>query len=905
MMRRPTGSIFLGVLFTTALIPATSMADWEHSWCVSGRPIYGDVPVGTDPNTVNVVNWVCGQGGHSECCNPQGWWSMACVQRGAAYAKEHNLIIEGSSDYCGRYAWAQGPIANTKQYYPRDFNLFVLGGDASSFTDVNGPVAAAGKITTSGFNLSNSRSQPVALVAKGDIDIASGTVFGQIYYGGTYNDHGTVRVVNPTWPSTPPPPPTKDPQIVDFTTASTKLHDMSEALFRYTAKKAMPMYGTTLAFNGDNPELNVFSVSSSELTSVYSYVFNVPQGSAIIINVRGSSATIKNAGFSGPNGGGWSSIPTPLYKIFWNFEATSLTIQSVEFPGSILAPDANATFKWGSISGTAVVKKAVSTSELYMSRYQTPGPGGCLWADANWSCSNDTTLDDSGKAANLAAEAGFLEIEGGPYVAEGHSRMSPTHRIWYSFHPAGPTPERMPLAVIFNGGPGASTTAALFSSTAPMKLTPNAGYNSNTWTQFANLLYIDAPVTGFSYPLPYNGAQQDIGTDMDRDAGIFLRVIFQFLARHPMLLDNRVILVGESYGGTRATLMLSHLYNYNSLPTSEYRDWQLITNLENYFLSVFNTKTPTSERIRTRFGHQVLISPAVVGQDQQDQMDEHMIIPPGLCLPPCTNAGCPEVCYLSGQVPGSDPVEIIYPTCDRYNCDKRYLWSFDEMYLARDNLLGKISTLNYALGVDSRTIKWMRSSERQQAYGRKIGISSQAMKDNFNWGLPLSTEDSYFVTMSYVVETRYGNVYKDNKPPYTEQNPHPARMWADYPNDIYPWETNTSIPIGKAFLNNLFNQVETFITVTKYDAQIWTPAIEYALNNGSYTEYLGSADYMSDYVTDIKNRPGAMSIDYNASYSSASRVVTMPFYESGHTVPMRTPAELLADVMEWYFYSKN
>jgi hypothetical protein len=108
------------------------------------------------------------------------------VQAAAIYG-----MYTGVGDYCGRYAWRQGPIANTQQYYPRDFNLFTLGdakglsGDATGLVDVAGPVAAQGNITASSFSLNGIQQGPVALVAKGNIDLkVGGTVWGSVSYGG-------------------------------------------------------------------------------------------------------------------------------------------------------------------------------------------------------------------------------------------------------------------------------------------------------------------------------------------------------------------------------------------------------------------------------------------------------------------------------------------------------------------------------------------------------------------------------------------------------------------------------------------------------------------------------------------------------------------------------------------------
>ena len=896
---------FPTVLLSTLLSPATSMAGpvWNHSWCIPGGPLALPAPPGTDTNLVTIVTNVCG--GDADCCNTR--WGLACVQLAAAYANQHNLTVSGSSDYCGRYAWTQALVSTSDtQYYPRDFNLFALGGDVSGFGDVAGPIAASGNVKASGFALNGGRPETTALVAKGSVDLASGTVCGHIDYGTTYADHGTVKLVNPQDPNTPEVAPLQTATAIDFATASSLLTKMSTQVNLYNPPITATKTYSAVTFSGTDKELNVFSLDSGLLTNATSYVFDVPQGSAVIINVSGTTPTFLNAGFSGLNG---AAMPTSASKILWNFpKATTLTIQSVGFFGSILAPGAAATFKWGSFTGTAVVKSASSSAEVYIARYQIPGPGGCLWADSTWSCSNDTTLDDSQHAAVVAAEAGFFEIQGEDYVAEGVTRTSPTHRIWYSFQPAWPTPKDMPLVVFFNGGPGAATSAYLFSfNTGPTTLDPNVAgssqivYNPNTWTKFANLLYIDAPATGFSYPRTYNGKQQSVGNDIDRDAGIFLSVLTRFLIRHPMVQYNPVILGAESYGGTRATLMLKYLYGYATLQTGAYRDTQVYNDLGSYFNAVLKTTTPSAKQIAARFSNQALIEPAVAGRHQMNEDTTNLNCAAPLTA--CTTkypSTCPKACYLSGYDPGKNPPStgtLIQPTCDPYNCDKPNTlwpayeeWGADLEKTAGDNL-NIVANLNKALGVDARTIEWMKAANRTDAYGREDGTSSTDMVLAF--GDLLSNTDSYFVQQNSDVFCGYygcGAPAPTPKQPWTPLNH--ARQWDDYP----PYGPDTGADTGADFLNNVLNGTAAFITVAKYDAVIESPSAASGLDDVCSAGQ--SVVYNATTPTDIPARPGAALITYSATQKQS---VTMPTsYNSGHTVSMRAPADLLADVLQWY-----
>src|SRR5262245_14597516 len=109
----------------------------------------------------------------------------------------------------------------------------------------------------------------------------------------------------------------------------------------------------------------------------------------------------------------------------------------------------------------------------------------------------------------MSDEAGFVEIEPVTYaIHHDGTRTEMTSgraRLFYAFQAADDRPEERPLAVIFNGGPGAATGILFGFSTARQTLDPArsggalVGPNAASWTRFANLLYVDARGTGFSY----------------------------------------------------------------------------------------------------------------------------------------------------------------------------------------------------------------------------------------------------------------------------------------------------------------------------------------------------------------------------------------------------------------------
>ena len=202
----------------------------------------------TDSTTNAVVANVCGRSDFASCCAAGGRWNLSCVQTGAAYAKQWNL---SGGDPCGRYAWAQGPLPGTSQYYPRDFNLFAVSGNVYGLRDTEGPVAASGTVNLSSFHLNIKRREPEALLAQGGASLSNGTVNGIARYAGSYLDSNITYfdAARPTAPSNPFP--------ISFSTVASKLIAMSTALKSYDAIAATRVYNT-VTFTGTDPELNVF-----------------------------------------------------------------------------------------------------------------------------------------------------------------------------------------------------------------------------------------------------------------------------------------------------------------------------------------------------------------------------------------------------------------------------------------------------------------------------------------------------------------------------------------------------------------------------------------------------------------------------------------------------------------------
>lgn len=313
----------------------------------------------------------------------------------------------------------------------------------------------------------------------------------------------------------------------------------------------------------------------------------------------------------------------------------------------------------------------------------TPTCCGCLCSDPRWSCSDSTCVDDDGHALALTPEAGFFEIAGGNIALGGWSGTAPTDRVFYSFHPADDAPETRPLLVFFNGGPGESTAILFGLNTAPVTLDPDRGgptLNPDSWTQFASLLHIDAPSTGFSYTLPApSGARPSPGLEVSHDAATFVRAVLRFLAGHPQLDASRVVLVGESFGGTRATAMLQHLLFHAEIGDSDYPDVALAEEIVAYYDRVLGPGTHAPAEVADKFAA-VLIQPLVACEAQK-------------AMPSMMSCQDP---YQCDEPPGT--VDALLASL-------------------REQLLDPEILANM-LDVDPDSIEWFHATQRTDAYAR-------------------------------------------------------------------------------------------------------------------------------------------------------------------------------------------
>jgi hypothetical protein len=362
--------------------------------------------------------------------------------------------------------------------------------------------------------------------------------------------------------------------------------------------------------------------------------------------------------------------------------------------------------------------------------------------------------------AQLQAEAGFIPVEGslsyfqfGSYFNRITLRTSPA-RIWYTFQPADEAAEAKPLFVFFNGGPGGATSCGLFSAnTARLtvvrdEVTGEAAIVTNpaSWTRAGNVLHIDSRTAGFSYSLMEGpGDEVRRGREFDAqnynpfvDGADFVRVVLRFLADHPSIRANRVVLVPESYGGIRTTVMLNLLLYYGRYADggSVYQDPGLVAVIRDHYDAVFPEyagQTVSPGVIAGQFGHQVLIQ-TVVTTPFQTLVKVEMLEAPGSPLyQVAAETGIPYVPYAQspGAVPNPTPNQVqsyIYRWLEAVGRDVYHMAKpanfFDGHRSAAQEFLTQPDTLSFMTGVDITGVAGMYASARSEAYKTRAGGSS-------------------------------------------------------------------------------------------------------------------------------------------------------------------------------------
>lgn len=531
------------------------------------------------------------------------------------------------------------------------------------------------------------------------------------------------------------------------------------------------------------------------------------------------------------------------------------------------------------------------SSSTGASTCEDPAPcDACTCAAGEWRC-----------ACPVAApEAGFLDLDPVTYeIGLGDDAVQLTSapaRLFYSYQPAARDAGDAPLLVLFNGGPGISSGMLLAGNTAPKTLGPDllAVDNPAPWTALGHLLYLDARGTGYSY------AQLDDPADASAraaafttrdynsylDAADFARALLRFWDAHPALAERPLVLVGESYGGIRASILLHMLLfpgDHAQAGPARYRDPALAEAIADHLALRFPGADPVTPAIAAAaLGHLALIQPSLAGSAQQDAAGLEFEAPGspvhalaqelGLVYTPCSAKPMP--CD-----PWGNAIDFVEDTAQRSRYDTAAPTSWLSQILARTAAgLGRREVVSALLQVDPLAIAGLPADLRGGAFRMPDPGDYPPDEGDLAEHLgALAPWDRYYLPLS--VEALAGF-----------RGPLAAAKGIHSSDPHY----------GALFLRDLA-YADVFVTDAARDLAIWGGALAPTL--AGFADLVSSAA-LDPTLPEGAARPGVLRVEFAAGAfpgepDPGTREIRMPPYDASHAVTYDRPAELRDDLAAW------
>ncbi|MBK8251268.1 MAG: hypothetical protein IPK82_01185 [Polyangiaceae bacterium] len=522
-----------------------------------------------------------------------------------------------------------------------------------------------------------------------------------------------------------------------------------------------------------------------------------------------------------------------------------------------------------------------------MARSQSIGCRTARFARFGWllSCVHILACDGAAPPSALvdpAPEAGFIELEPLAYKVHGaeYSLDATTSaaRLFYLYQPAEVDSENKPLIVLHSGGPGASTAILIGGNTAPLSLDParTQSFSSNpaTWTRFANLLYIDARGTGFSYGIVEGATDPDVvsGEFSVRnfntfvDAADLIRVVFAFVDARPSLVSKPIWLAGESYGGVRQNVALHMLLNPQAYGANGvlFECEALAERIESHF-------EQAGTLAKEQFDRAIFLQPRITSPEQQAAAGADLEGPTsplykvaeetGVPFVPCADK--PPPCHSFANVvafleaAGRDIYDFRKPVGDAFAKYKTVGDRIEDPLVFESITAtkpGDIADLTPARRLDAYRVK--SAGSQNEPFTKVLGA--------------LNPHDRYFeVELFDLLGAPFSGAEATG-------------LGIERQNSRY----------GALFLENALS-VKFFITNAAFDAAIWTPALPAALQ--MYTNIVSSVHIAGSNELVIEYASGAFG---NADAVSRS-VAFFSYAESGHSVSFDEPDKIANDLAQW------
>ncbi|KIP04923.1 hypothetical protein PHLGIDRAFT_31123 [Phlebiopsis gigantea 11061_1 CR5-6] len=144
----------------------------------------------------------------------------------------------------------------------------------------------------------------------------------------------------------------------------------------------------------------------------------------------------------------------------------------------------------------------------------------------------------------------------------GYLDISDGKHLFFWFFESRRSPQKAPLTMWLNGGPGCSSSTGLLFELGPCSISDegkNTTVNKYSWNSHSNMIFLDQPVNvGYSYS--DDGSTVNTSPVAAEDVYAFIQL---FLSRYPEYASAPFHLAAESYGGTYAPNIASVIHKKN------------------------------------------------------------------------------------------------------------------------------------------------------------------------------------------------------------------------------------------------------------------------------------------------------------------------------------------------------
>ena len=172
--------------------------------------------------------------------------------------------------------------------------------------------------------------------------------------------------------------------------------------------------------------------------------------------------------------------------------------------------------------------------------------------------------------AMLSLDGKLLADSGVELPAKAEDAPATARMFYTAYFAKGFEPGTRPVVFFYNGGPGSATMYLRMTSLGPVRVAiPDVDHpvggpykilpNQYSLLDAADIVFIDAPGTGYSRVLGQNAMKAFYG--IDEDAAAFDRFIRRFLTKYDRW-ESPKFLFGESYGTTRDAVLSADLQQH-------------------------------------------------------------------------------------------------------------------------------------------------------------------------------------------------------------------------------------------------------------------------------------------------------------------------------------------------------